>query len=362
MLDDGYMATKGSAAKLHHYVPQAYLRGFATEKERITAIPLDRSRKSFTSNVKNVAARTHFYRVEELAEPDGFEKALSEVEGHATEIVRGFERSEFPPSESDRWTLSFYVALQSLRGPDTRKTMESVRAKMVRLEIGAGGRENVGRWTKENLGFEPSAEQEDCIWDEATQPDGPPITFSNGAHIQHMVKTATELTSYLITRPWSLVRFDRRSLITSDAPVSLIRQPDSEAWEGVGFMTAWGISFPLTRKLGLLMSDPMAMLQSLESDDPQVQKIRAAVLRGEVDRIEAGTTAMEKLFNEHSARAAREYVYHHPEDARFVPDELPKPNLINIRVGGVIDTEFDGKPWFGKSDGSEGGDDDSDGS
>jgi hypothetical protein len=331
------MAGRGSTAKLHHYVPQGYLRGFATEKGRTKVVPLDRSRKPFISSVKNVAAQTHFYTVEGIEEPDEFEKALSGVEGEAINIIRQFERTEFPPTETDRWTFSYYMALQSVRGPDTRKTMEHLRAKIVRLEIGAGGRKNVGNWIRKNFGFDSSPEQEERIWVEATQPDGPPISFSNSAHIQHLVDTAEELTPYFAARPWSLVRFNRRSLVTSDAPVSLIRNPQDKAWEGVGFMTAWGIAFPLTRKLGLLLNDPTVMLDGLESDDPRVQEIRGAVLRGEADGIQTGTTAMEKLFNEHSAHSAREYVYHHPEDAMFVPDGLPEPNLINMSAGGLFE-------------------------
>jgi len=338
----------GSIAKLHHYVPQSYLRGFATEKERITAIPLDRSRQSFTPSVKNVAAQTHFHTVDGLDEPDEFEKVLSGIEGEAVEIIRRLENGKFPLPEDDRWKLSFYIALQSARGPDTRKTIENLQAKIVRVEIGAGGRKNVNRWIKKNLGFEANDEQADRIWKEATQPGGPPITFSNLAHIQHMVQTAEHLMSYIATRPWTLVRFDRRSLITSDAPVSLIRNPKDEPWEGVGFGTAWGISFPLTRKLGLLMSDPMVMLDQFEANDPRIQSIREAVLRGEADRVEKGTTAMEKLFNEHTAEHAREYLYRHPDDDKFVPDELHEPTLINMDAGGFMDAEFDGEPWFGE--------------
>lgn len=347
------MTGKGNTAKLHHYVPQGYLRGFATEKGRIVALPLDRSRTSFTSSVKNVAAQTHFHTVDGLEEPDEFEKALSGVEGQAISIIGKLEESKFPLSESDRWTFSYYMALQSVRGPDTRKTMEQIRAKFVRVEIGAGGRKNVSNWTKKNLGFDPSPEQEDRIWAEATQLGGPPISFSNFAHIQHMVDTAEKLTPYFAARPWSIVKFEQLSLITSDAPVNLIPNPKDAASEGVGFMTAWGITFPLTRKLGLLMSDPMVMLDGLESDDSRVQELRGAILRGEADRMQTGTTAMEKLFNEHLAHSAREYVYHHPEDTKFVPDGLPEPNLINMSAGGFMDAEFDGEPWFGSPEPQE---------
>jgi hypothetical protein len=77
--------------------------------------------------------------------------------------------------------------------------------------------------------------------------------------------------------------------------VSLIGNPQDEAWKGVGFMTAWGITFPLTRKLGLLMNDPMVTIEGLGIEDSRVQEIRAAVLRGEADGAQKGTTAMEKL-------------------------------------------------------------------
>ena len=45
-------------------------------------------------------------------------------------------------------------------------------------------------------------------------------------------------------------------------------------------MTTWGIAFPLTRKLGLLMARPLTVLEGLDSDDPRVQDMRALVLQG----------------------------------------------------------------------------------
>lgn len=336
-----------STAKLHHYVPQGYLRGFATDQQRIRVVPLDRSRPPYVPSVRNVAAQNHFHTVGDFGEPDAFEKVLSELEGEALGTIRDFANGEFPPSEEKRWAFAHYVALQSVRGPDYRKSTEHLRANMVRLEVGAGGRKNVGAWIRGNLGFDPTPEQEDRIWNEATQPGGPPIGLSNLAHIQNAVETAIELTPYLATRPWVLVRFDRRSLVTSDAPVSLVRRPGDEPWEGVGFATAWAVTFPLTRKLGLLMSDPTAVLEGIEADDPRVRVLREMVLAGRLDQVQYGTTAMEKLFNLHTAESAREYVFHHPEDERYVPLNLPEPDLINIKlIGGLVDMDFDGEPLF----------------
>src|SRR5699024_12784771 len=71
------------------------------------------------------------------------------------------------------------------------------------------------------------------------------------------------------------------------------------------------------------------------------------VLAGRIDRIQSGTTAMEKLFNLHAAESAREYVFHHPEDERYVPTDLHEPYLVNIKpMGGLVDMDFDGEPIF----------------
>lgn len=340
------------AAKLHHYVPQAYLRGFATEKERIVAVPLDTTRSPFTTVVKNVGAQTHFHTITGAEEPDGFEKVLSSVESEAIAIIRRMEGGEFPLPQQDRMALSFYLALQSVRGPDTRRTIEHLQAKMIRLEVGAGGRENVGRWIKGHFGFDATEEQQQRIWDEATQPGGPPLTIAVADHIRHMVDTAEDLAKYLVTRPWSLHKFDRRSLITCDAPVSLIRgRDDAEHWMGVGFATAWAVAAPLTRKLGLLMSDPMPLIERFETGHPMIQQVRDKVVSGRLDSVQTGTTAMERLFNDHTAHNAREYIYRHPDDERFVPMDLPGPSLINMDAHGLLDAEFDGQPWFRKNQG-----------
>ncbi|KQN42459.1 DUF4238 domain-containing protein [Frigoribacterium sp. Leaf44] len=339
-------------AKLHHFVPQAYLRGFATEKERIVAVPLDTTRSPFTTVVKNVGAQTHFHTIPGVEEPDGFEKFLSSVEGEASAIIRRIEGGEFPLPQEDRMTLSHYLALQAVRGPDTRRTIEHLQAKMIRLEVGAGGRQNVGKWIQGYFGFDADEDQQQRIWDEATQPGGPPLTIAVGDHIRHMVETAEELTVYLVTRPWSLHQFDRRSLITCDAPVSLIRgRDDAEPWMGVGFANASAISVPLTRKLGLIMSDPLVLLERFEDGDPGIQQVRDRVVGGQLDAVQVGTTAVERLFNEHTAHNAREYIYRHPDDQRFVPAELPGPNLITMDAHGLLDADFDGEPWFGRDRG-----------
>jgi len=68
-------------AKNHHYVPQSYLRRFSPDGTKIHVF--DKStRRSFTSNVKNVASETYFHDVPE----DMIAKLLQHIEEHTSEF------------------------------------------------------------------------------------------------------------------------------------------------------------------------------------------------------------------------------------------------------------------------------------
>ncbi|WP_449279612.1 DUF4238 domain-containing protein [Leucobacter sp. GX0328] len=338
---------RGNTAKLHHYVPQGYLRGFATVKSRIGVRPLDKSRKSFISSTKNVAAQSHFHTLDDALEPDGFEKNLSELESQAIDIIRRLGQGEVPLPEYDRYALSYFIALQSARGPETRRTLDQLRAHVVRAEIGKGGRKNVGNWVKSRAGFEPTEEEAERIWNDAIQPGGPSLQLSNRRQIEHVLHIAQVVTQYIFLRPWSIVQFKKRGLLTCDSPVSLVPHENHEPWMGVGFQTAWGISFPLSRRCGLLMSDPVPMLETV--DDEDLDRVRQGIAEGRADRIQQGTAVLEGFFNHNTVYNSREYIYFHPDDGAFVPDDLPEPELTNMKADVFGDWEFDGEPVFKNS-------------
>jgi hypothetical protein len=326
-----------STAKRHHTVPQFYLRGFAAGEQIATvALPGDRR---FVQSVRKAASETHFYTVPDAVDgPDVFEKRLADLEGEAARVLELIERGVWPLVEDDRFALAFFIAVQAGRGPEQRRNMEHVAAQVARLEIGHGGREGVKRWVKDKRGIDVSDEEVEVIWEQATRPEGPPIRMSAIAHIEQILELSLELEKYTSGRPWTLVRFDRRSLITSDSPVGLVAHAEAEPsfYSGLGFMTAWGITYPLTRKLGLLMSDPMVFDGAVP-----VERVRA----GEFDHVEFGTTKLEKFFNLHTAFNASQWIYHHPEDERFVPETLPTANPVTIRISGTPQT-FSGEPTF----------------
>lgn len=179
-------------------------------------------------------------------------KPLSELEVSVASVLRAIEGGTWPLSEGQRGTLATFMVVQFLGGPDDHATTRSVQ-------------------------------------------------------------TAEEIVPYLLGRPWKLFRFQRRSLVTSDSPVALIAAPDDEPSREVGFQTAWTITFPLNRRLGLVMGD---MTPLTEAKVP-VERVRS----GELDVVERGTTVMQMFINEGTVQSASEYVYHHPDDA----DALPSP-------------------------------------
>lgn len=331
------MGTSGPAAKRHHYVPQFHLRGFA-DGETITTVELPGDR-SYNQPVRKAAAENHLYSLP--GHPDGadvFEKALSQLEGDVAGIFADIASGTWPLDEESRGTLAYYVALQLSRGPEQRRNSENLARQATRMEIGYGGRAGVKGWAKKNLGLEVDDATAARLWDEAMRPEGPPIKISTAAHIEQTLEIAESLFKYMSGRPWSLVRFDKRSLILSDVPVGLVRQPGEEdSWMGVGVMTAWGITFPLTRKLGLLMNDPDLVIDK----GVPVEKVRA----GAFDFVQVGTTAMERIFNEHTASSASLRLFHHPDDGRFVPSSLPDASPVTMSLQGTP-KEYTGEPYI----------------
>jgi hypothetical protein len=117
--------------KLHHYVPQFYLRRF-TDGGRFWVF--DKLKQTvFQADPGSVAAETHFYRIPEIvgtdADPLILEKYFSEVEGAAATITDlWFKRlarvalgDKVLIGRDERWWMSRYIAVQYLRTVETRE-------------------------------------------------------------------------------------------------------------------------------------------------------------------------------------------------------------------------------------------------
>lgn len=117
--------------KLHHYVPQFYLRRFADPKGRLWLWDRDRDR-IFQAGTNSVAAERHFYRLTELIEhghdPLTMEKQFSDLEGQVSRITGEWIEvlRQVDPLRPigipaiNRELVGLFLALQFLRTADTR--------------------------------------------------------------------------------------------------------------------------------------------------------------------------------------------------------------------------------------------------
>jgi hypothetical protein len=317
-------------------VPQFYLRAFA-DGEQIVTVRLPGEQR-YTTSVRKTAAENGFYSVPD--HPDGadsFEKILSGVERRAAGIFASIEAGEWPLSPRDRADLAYFIALQVTRGPEQRRNMDRVAATMTRLEIGYGGKANVKAWAKREHGADLTDAEAEKLWDEATQPGGPPIRHTALAHIEQMMEMEDTIHPSLSFRPWTLVSFADESLITSDTPVVLVARASDGPHAGVGFMTAQNIFYPLTRKLGLIMGDPEMMIQL---------GVHVSLVRNsQFDLTMAGSRDVAEMFNAYIAGRASLTLFHHPDDASSVPEKLPQSRPVTMHVSGA-DHEFTGEPLF----------------
>ncbi|WP_158542883.1 DUF4238 domain-containing protein [Phytoactinopolyspora halophila] len=322
-------------ARRHHTVPRFYLQGFS-EAGKIATVRLPGDQR-FPQSVGDAAVAKDFYAVDGHPDgPDVIEKALSEIEGLAAAVFKKIAGGSWPLGHEDRMTLGYFVALQATRVPVQRNTMDYLAAQMLRLQIGASGKTGLRKQLEEH-GLEVSDDIVEEVWEQMTRPQGPPVKRPKTVHIEQMLDLSGKLIPYLVGRPWSLVRFERRSLILSDAPVGLVAHTNDKWGMGVGFMTAWGITFPLSRKAGLLMN---SVEPQIELGVP-VEKVH----QGRADWVQDGTAKMEKFFNFHTVQGASEWLFHHPDDEKYVPTDLPNPRPVTLQMSGGP-PEFDGEQWF----------------
>ncbi|MBZ5573377.1 MAG: DUF4238 domain-containing protein [Acidobacteriia bacterium] len=131
-----------TAPKLHHYVPQFYLRRFADTSGQLWLWDRHRDRVFHTSP-NSIAAENNFYWHEELAtlghDPLIMEKQFSQLEGEVAMITQQWlgwlreiktpEKIEIP--DTNREIVAFYIALQFLRTADARDILSAFAEQKV---------------------------------------------------------------------------------------------------------------------------------------------------------------------------------------------------------------------------------------
>lgn len=305
-----------NTAKLHHFNPRFVLRGFADNDERITTIRLP-ERRSRTTRVRETGAENHLYSIPN--HPSGldvFEKRLGAgIEADTAEIFKRVEDGEWPLQPDERDTLAEFIALQVLRGPEQRRRMESAASGLYLRAAGQLGKKGLASWASDAAGRQVSEAEVDELWGSIVKAGSVPVSYTPRDHIEMMGEVTEPIAAILAARPWTLVRFKQRALITCDAPVTAVPHEESGPFMGAGMATARFVLYPMSRRIGLIMRDPLAGNDSDDDLDHLIKQARS----GALDDESVGKAAIEELMNEHIAAHAVNNIYHHPDDSLFVP-------------------------------------------
>ena len=292
-------------SRANHTVPQFYLRGFAKQVRDKALVGVVRrpGKVRYLQNVAKVSVINDFYTVNGAPQLDVIEKLIAdEFEAPAAEVFRQVLIDRvWPLSEEDRTILSSFLALQHARGAHKRQALNEIAGTIASgLEDGSG--------------FDTAASD----WPDKLK----------AAHIKSMLNFE-ETGARFFLRPWTLVRFVRKRLLSCDAPISLRPFPDAPAGSAVGIGTAGMILFPMSRTTGLVMSGRL-----IETENEARE-----IASGQFDSVAAGSTAAANDLNNATIQNARNSIYHHPEDAALVPQHLEEPQAQEV----LTDDPFPGE-------------------
>lgn len=299
----------GKRIRRQHVVSRFYLNGFANDSNGIRRVTLPGDESHLLSTT-NAGVIKDFYTVTlpDGTQSDAFEQAFGQVEGPAAEALRAIESGEWPVAGERRAALAEWIALQHLRSEDVRASQGTIDAELIRLIVGTSGKAALRRVIETAEGREIPDDELDREWRDITKSGGPTLIPDTVKHIKLLVSLLDGTTGYLHDCHWSVFRFSRRALVTSDHPVSLTAGPDHPSWRGVGLATADMFLVPLARRLALAIQP----------------RHRLPAGRGVVpDTVQQGTTLIARSINQETVLRARRYIYHHPDDSPLVGLHLP---------------------------------------
>ncbi|WNO64658.1 DUF4238 domain-containing protein [Streptomyces sp. AM2-3-1] len=297
-----------------HTVSKFYLKGFADGSGKICRVSLP-GEPLIVLSTNDATVVKDFYTV---TLPDGslsdfFEKAFSNIEGAAAEALRLILAGTWPIEGEAREAFASWVALQHLRSEDIRSGQGRMSAEMIRLIVGVSGKEALRSLIQSSESRAVCDEELDREWRDITKPGGPDMTSNANQHVRLLTSLLPTTAAYLRDCHWTLFRFDRRSIATSDHPVTLAVAPDHPRWQGVGIATAELFLVPLSRRAALTIQPHRKF--------PQIP----AGVRSVPDFTQKGTTAIARSINQETAARARRYIYHHPHETPLQGLYLPNP-------------------------------------
>ncbi|MCX4608693.1 DUF4238 domain-containing protein [Streptomyces mirabilis] len=292
---------KQKLKRRHHTVPRLLLRRFA-DGERLVRVPLDGGEPMLVG-VGDVTVRRDFYsmRTEDGQLDDTVENLLSDLEGQAAPVIRKIIQERlWPLPVGDRAILGQWIAAQHVRIPAVRQANNEIFDQLTKIMVAAGGKPEMRRLLEEQSGEPVTDEEVEAMWDEMTDFNSYDAELSVNDQMLMMGRSMETAYDAMMNRSWGLCRFERKTLLLSDHPVTLMRDPRQPEWRGVGLANAAAILVPIDRRAAIFMQPP-----------------------GIPDHELPASTRVARELNHRFAWNSRIELFHHPEDNPLDGIELP---------------------------------------
>jgi Protein of unknown function (DUF4238) len=246
-------------AKIQHYVPQYYLRGFVNARKQLYVVDRPRA-KFFRVPTNKVGGELYFNLVAVNGiNPFAVEEALSELEGKVAPVLERVRSTHSLGDENDRSAILNLIASVTLRNPKQRAAVGEIYRGAGQLAAGAGleTKEKYAEFVAAMKadGLAAPAYEEMKGWfekePELFKPHPPPREFNILAELQWH----DPLAKLYEGRKWQMLvaADDSGGYVTSDHPVCL-RWMDGQDHGNTspGFaMPGTEVIFPLSPKLAL---------------------------------------------------------------------------------------------------------------
>ncbi len=288
-IDVGGAKCEGGDSVRQHFVPRSYLSNFtdsifgAGRKPGVWQVDLPEGVYK-TLTVEAVAARTDYYTVEIDGEPDDFiEEMFGEIEGHAIAVIRKISTTLALPDEGESGALSDFMAIQRLRVPAFRETVDRFLVDATRKisAIATEERDRYARFLREAMPDRAFTEDEiDQAWKFARDRSNYSISFGNEASLQPVVATMESIAHMIADMRWSYVIAPEggAGFITSDNPVTWV-VPGVQGFYGGGLLAKDAeLVWPVTRRIAIVGTWTDGDDEKREVDQESVDSINLRTL------------------------------------------------------------------------------------
>lgn len=292
-------------------VSNFYLKGFANQNGQIVQTHIvDGSQNLISTDSATVARDFYTVTLEDGEQSDAVERFLSHIEGPASEALALVLAGLWPVTNGHRHALASWIGLQMIRGSGVRARQTEIMAQTIRLLVGISGKDALRVIIEEAEGVSLSSEDLDAEWIDLTQSSGPRMTADVRMHSRTIYQFLPIHRDILKAGRWTLVRFERRALLTSDHPVSFYPYLDHQPWESLALANAAGVTVALSKRVALQIgfNRPVGI--------PEI--------------VLPPSTRFAEDFNRQSMNGARRFLYHCPGDDPLSGVELPAIRISEL--------------------------------